>query len=80
MATLIQLKCESKKKGDLGITDLQNGNVNMYNSTGRLVYSQAIQNGINRKSLDLSGLAEGTYHLQILARDRQVTQTFIIVH
>jgi Secretion system C-terminal sorting domain len=65
---------------DIGEYDFQNGSVNIYNSIGQLIYSQVIQNGTNRKSLNLSDFSEDIYFLQLTLGDNQATKSFIVAH
>lgn len=67
-------------KLDLGKDDLQDGNVNIYNAYGLLVYSQTIKSEDYNKSLNLTKLTEGTYFVQVLLGDKLTTQTFIIAN
>ena len=58
--------------------DITNGEIHIYNSTGQLVHFQVIQNYNHKKSIDLNGLSEGTYFLQLIRGDKQSIQAFII--
>lgn len=64
---------------DIGESQLQNGKVNIYNAMGQLVYSHALRNDVLKKTLDLTGLQEGTYFVQLLAEGVQAMQMLQIV-
>jgi len=63
-----------------GMEVTADGNLYIYNAIGQLVYSQAIQNEDHKSSLDLTGLSEGTYFLQLMDGGKQTSQTLVITH
>ena len=56
-------------------------NINLTDITGRLVYQQPLQidRGLQRKPIDISGLAEGVYVLSILSDGHTLTSIRVSV-
>ncbi len=62
---------------DLGDNEILNGQLNVYNLQGQLIHTKTLGN--NRLVLlELTSFSAGTYCLQILDGERQITQTFIV--
>lgn len=64
---------------DFGENDIQNGQLNLYNSIGKLTHKQTITKGMHTISIQLNHLLEGIYVLQVMNGEQQTTQSVIIV-
>lgn len=62
---------------DLGENQILFGQANIYNLQGQLLLTELLK-GNQQTTLALNGFVAGTYYLQILADERQTTQTFIV--
>ena len=53
--------------------------INVFNAQGDLVYHQSVDPMTQETALDLAGLANGIYQVQIVTRDETLTKKIVIV-